>query len=339
MTHRLDVIDLTTTFHGPRGDVHALNGVSFTLDAGETLGVVGESGGGKSVLARTLMGLHLNGPTTSVTGSSRLDGQDLLTLSARDRRKVWGAEIAMVFQNPMTSLNPVRRIGSQLVSAIRLHLPLSKAEAKVRAVELLEQVRIPDPKRRIVQYPHELSGGMRQRVCIALALACDPKVLLADEPTTALDVTVQHQILELLSDLADERSMATILITHDLGVVARQTQQLAVLYAGRVVEQGPTTTVLQDPQHPYTKALLAAPPRLADPSGASLSTLGGHPPSLEVLPVGCAFAARCIHAVDRCREDRPVLRPVEADASDHQAACHKVGTLDHALTPTLGHTA
>jgi peptide/nickel transport system ATP-binding protein len=325
----LEVRDLTTTFHTPRGDVQALEGVSLSLAPGETLGVVGESGGGKSVLARTLMGLvtpETSGSDVSVTGESLLDGRDLLRLDRRSRRQVWGAQIATVFQNPMTSLNPVRRIGSQLVSAIRLHLPLGRREAAVRAVELLERVRIPDAARRLRQYPHELSGGMRQRVCIALALACDPKVLLADEPTTALDVTVQHQILTLLSDLAAETAMATMLITHDLGVVAHQVQRIAVLYAGRIVEQGTTDDVLRRHRHPYTAGLLAAMPRLADPSGTPLRSLGGHPPDPTASSPGCAFAPRCPRAVERCRHAVPELRPVDDERPGglpaHEVACH-----------------
>jgi peptide/nickel transport system ATP-binding protein len=322
MTAVLEVDDLRATFHTTRGDVHALNGVSLSLAPGETVGVVGESGGGKSVLARTLMGLVDTGPGVTVEGASRFEGRDLLRLDGRERRRIWGAEIAMVFQNPMTSLNPVRRIGRQLTSALRLHLPLSRSEAAERAVELLDRVRIPDARRRLRQYPHELSGGMRQRVCIALALACDPKVLLADEPTTALDVTVQRQILTLLGELAERTSMATVLISHDLGVVARQTQRVAVLYAGRIVEQGPTEQVLRRHRHPYTAELLASTPRLSDPSGTPLDSLGGHPPDPAALPPGCPFAPRCPHAIDRCREDVPQLAAVGTDDDGHRVACH-----------------
>jgi peptide/nickel transport system ATP-binding protein len=327
MTPILDVRDLTTTFHTERGDVRALDGVSFSLQPGETLGVVGESGGGKSVLARTLMGLF-SGPEVSVGGESLFAGRDLLQLDKQARSAVWGAEIAMVFQNPMTSLNPVRRIGSQLVTAIRLHLPLSRREAAARAVELLDRVRIPDPAHRLRQYPHELSGGMRQRVCIALALACDPKILLADEPTTALDVTVQRQILTLLAELAERTSLATVLITHDLGVVARQVQRVAVMYAGRIVEQGPTAEVLHRHRHPYTGALLASIPRLSDPSGTALTTLGGKPPDPVAHPEGCSFAPRCRHAVERCRRETPRLEP--APSNDHVVACHLAAELSTA---------
>ncbi|KRF21224.1 dipeptide/oligopeptide/nickel ABC transporter ATP-binding protein [Nocardioides sp. Soil797] len=319
----LEVRDVRTTFLTPRGPVRAVDGVSMSLRAGETLGIVGESGSGKSVLGRTVMGLVSNSPTTTVTGECLIDGRDVHTLKPNQRRQLWGPEVAMVFQDPMTSLNPVKRVGRHITEALRLHLGVGKKEAHDRAVELLRQVSIPEPVRRMTQYPHELSGGMRQRVVIAMALACDPKLLIADEPTTALDVTVQKQILDLLASLATERNMATILISHDLGAVEGRTDRVAVMYAGRTVETSRTSRVFNNPVHPYADALLASIPRIADDPHTVLRAIDGSPPNMLNPPDGCRFAPRCRFAVDRCREESPELRDL-ADGTDdtHLGACH-----------------
>ncbi|MEO3784001.1 ABC transporter ATP-binding protein [Actinocorallia sp. B10E7] len=318
----LEVTDLRTTFHTPRGDVTAVDGVSLTLRAGETLGVVGESGSGKSVLGRSLMGLIGQGPTTTISGRVTLAGHDVHALPARERRRLWGPTVAMVFQDPMTSLNPVKKIGTHLVEALRLHLRLDRKAARERSVDLLRQVGIPEPARRLDQYPHELSGGMRQRVVIAMALACDPKLLIADEPTTALDVTVQKQILDLLARLARERQMAIILVSHDLGAVAGRTDRVAVMYAGRVVETSRTLEVFTRPIHPYSEALLASIPRLDAAPHTRLRTIEGRPPDLVSPPPGCRFAPRCTRAEDVCRTEAPRLRGPRPAAPRHTAACH-----------------
>ncbi|WP_240771347.1 ABC transporter ATP-binding protein [Nocardioides sp. GY 10113] len=315
----LEVEDLHTRFTTPRGVVRAVDGVSLSLAAGETLGLVGESGSGKSVLGRTLMGLVAAGPTTEVVGTVRIGGRAVHELSAKQRRRLWGPEIAMVFQDPMTSLNPVRKIGVHLTDPLRLHLGLGRREARERAVELLETVGIPEPRRRLDQYPHELSGGMRQRVMIAVALSCDPAILIADEPTTALDVTVQKQILDLLASLAAERDMATILISHDLGAVEGRTDRVAVMYAGRVVEKAPTKDLFAAPQHPYAEALIASVPLLSATPHTVLRAIDGTPPDMANPPDGCRFAPRCGRAEDRCRSEAPAL--VEA-AIDRTVACH-----------------
>ncbi|WP_141014775.1 ABC transporter ATP-binding protein [Nocardioides sambongensis] len=301
----LEVADLHTRFHTARGTVRAVDGVDLTLRAGETLGIVGESGSGKSVLGRTLMGLISSGGTTEVTGTVKIAGQDVHALTGRQRRKLWGPRIAMVFQDPMTSLNPVRPIGVHLTDPLRLHLGLSRSAAKERAVELLDRVGIPDPRRRLSQYPHELSGGMRQRVMIAVALSCDPEVLVADEPTTALDVTVQKQILDLLATLASERQMATILVSHDLGAVEGRTDRVAVMYAGRVVERAPTAELFAAPHHPYAEALIGSVPALGAAPHTVLRAIEGTPPDMANPPSGCRYAPRCTRAQDTCREESP----------------------------------
>ncbi|MCR6031210.1 ATP-binding cassette domain-containing protein [Nocardioides sp. zg-579] len=325
-TPLLEVEDLRTVFHTARGDVRAVDGVSFTLDAGETLGLVGESGSGKSVLGRTVMGLVSNGPTTTVTGTVRIGGRDVHALRPAQRRRLWGPEIAMVFQDPMTSLNPVKRIGTHLTETLRLHRRCSRAEATGRAVDLLRQVGIPEPARRLRQYPHELSGGMRQRVVIAMALACDPRLLVADEPTTALDVTVQKQILDLLAALVADRGMAMVLVSHDLGAVAGRTERVQVMYAGRTVESGATGSVFTEPRHPYSDALLGSIPQMKDPPHTRLRTIEGHPPDMTRPPPGCRFGPRCPRADDRCREVLPGLAalPGAAGVPDppRQVACH-----------------
>jgi peptide/nickel transport system ATP-binding protein len=315
----LGVEDLRTTFETARGPVRAVDGVSFELAAGETLGLVGESGSGKSVLGRTLMGLIGNGPRTSVTGSVRIGGELVHELSARQRRRLWGPRIAMVFQDPMTSLNPVRRIGAHLTDPLRLHLGLGRKEAVERAAELLDSVGIPEPRRRLRQYPHELSGGMRQRVMIAVALSCDPEILIADEPTTALDVTVQKQILDLLAALAAERRMATVLVSHDLGAVEGRTDRVAVMYAGRIVERADTRALFASPHHPYAEALIASVPSLSAAPHTTLRTIEGSPPDMADPPDGCRFAQRCTRAEERCRVESPQLLRLGAA---REVACH-----------------
>ena len=318
----LDVRDLTVSFATGRGAVQALDGVSFSVEPGRTLAIVGESGSGKSVTVRTVMNLLPS--TAAIGGDVVFDGMDLRNLSKDRARHFWGVEVAMVFQDPMTSLNPVKRIGAQLTEGMRFHLDLSKADAEARAVELLTQVGIPEPSRRLRQYPHELSGGMRQRVVIAMALACEPRLLIADEPTTALDVTVQKHILDLLGELQAERGMSMILITHDLGVAAGRADDIAVMYAGKVLEQAPAATLFADVRHPYTEALLESIPSVDNPSHTRLTPIPGRPPDLVDLPRGCRFAARCRSAQDGCLTAHP---PLDTVAPDHHVACYyPVGT-------------
>ena len=318
----LRVEDLRTSFATPRGSVRAVAGVSLTLERGETIGIVGESGSGKSVLVRSVMGLLNHDSNANVTGQVTFDGRDLSSSSKADWRRIWGAEIAMIFQDPMTSLNPVRKIGAHLAQPLRQHLGLSRKDAKARAIDLLTEVGIPEAARRLDQYPHELSGGMRQRVCIAMALACRPKLLIADEPTTALDVTVQRQILDLLGQVTADTGMATILITHDLGVVAKRADRIVVMYAGRAVEQGEVRPLFRAPNHPYTEALLASVPRLSNDPHTKLAAIPGHPPDLTQPIAGCAFSSRCSHAGDVCRIDLPPLGAVAGAAGSHDVACH-----------------
>ena len=323
----LEVRDVRTQFTSPRGKVRAVDGVSFTLDRGKTLGVVGESGSGKSVLSRSLMGL-LPG-NAERTGQILFEGRDVSNLTPEERRALWGPEMSMVFQDPMTALNPVLKVGRQITESLRLHLDMDKTEAKETAVELLRAVRIPEPESRFSAYPHEMSGGMRQRVVIAVALACGPKLLFADEPTTALDVTVQAQVLDLLAEQQRERYMAMILVTHDLGVVAGRADDIAVMYAGRVVEKAPTRTLFSQMRHPYTEALLSAIPKLADPSHTRLNAIGGRPPDLVNPPDGCSFAPRCPYAQERCTSEQPQLSE-SAPGSGHFFACHfPVGSPEH----------
>ncbi|MGW0176791.1 ABC transporter ATP-binding protein [Rhodococcus sp. NPDC003322] len=321
----LTVDDVRVAFTTKRGRLRAVDGVSLTLAAGETLGLVGESGSGKSVLGQTIMGLVSGDRTTTVTGSVNLMGRDMQALSRKEQQQFWGKDVAMVFQDPMSALNPFKRIGTHITESLRVHLGLDKAQARERAIELLRKVRIPEPTRRIDQYPHELSGGMRQRVVIAMALACDPKLIIADEPTTALDVTVQKQILELLESLRDEAGMAGILVSHDLGVVAGQTDRVAVMYAGRIVETAPTRQLFARPQHPYTRALLAAVPRLEQEPHTPLESIDGGLPDMTKPPKGCAFAPRCTYAQQKCRESVP-LPTVTPDTAGtrhlHHVACH-----------------
>ncbi|MFI6874821.1 ABC transporter ATP-binding protein [Streptomyces sp. NPDC050400] len=303
----LTATEIRTSFRTPQGLVQAVDGVSLSLSAGETLGIVGESGSGKSVLGRTLMGLITDGPGTRVTGTVLLDGQDVHALTPARRRALWGTQVAMVFQDPMTSLNPVKKVGAHLTESLRLHLGLGRSEARERAADLLRQVGIPEPARRARQFPHELSGGMRQRVVIAMALACGPRLLIADEPTTALDVTVQKQILDLLQGLSEELRMATVLISHDLAAVAGRTDRVAVMYAGRLVEYADTATVFDRPRHPYSRALIDSVPRLGVPPHTVLPTIEGRPPNLLHPPPGCRFAPRCDAATEHCTTESPDL--------------------------------
>jgi peptide/nickel transport system ATP-binding protein len=302
----LEVVDLRTGFKTNRGEVRAVDGVSFTLDRGRTLGIVGESGSGKTVLARSIMGL-LPKRNVNRSGEVRYLGKDLVSAPAGQVRDLWGAEMGMVFQDPMTSLNPVLRIGNQITEGMRFHLKMDRKTATATALALLREVGIPEPERRLKQYPHELSGGMRQRVMIAVALACGPKLLFADEPTTALDVTVQAQILNLLQREQRERDMAMILVTHDLGVVAGRADEIAVMYAGQIVEKAPTAVLFANVRMPYTEALLRSIPILDAPSHTRLQAIPGRPPDLVNPPTGCRFAARCAYARDRCREEAPPL--------------------------------
>lgn len=320
----LVVEDLKTHFELPAGMVKAVDGVSFKLNRGQTLGVVGESGSGKTVLSRTIMRLTL-GSNVHTSGSVHFEGRDVLSIGSGDMQDVWGLEMAMIFQDPMTSLNPVVKIGRQVTEHIRKHLSVSKAEAKATALQLLKSVRIPEAEARFSAYPHELSGGMRQRVSIAIALACGPKILFADEPTTALDVTVQHQILNLLGQQQRERHMAMILVTHDLGVVAGRTDEIAVMYAGKIVEKAPTWMLFKHVQHPYTEALLRSIPRTTERNHTRLAAIAGRPPDLINPPRGCKFSPRCPYAQDKCREEEPTLKT--AASGEHTFACwYPVGT-------------
>ncbi len=320
----LEVTDLRTHFLTPGGRVRAVDGVTFNLDRGRTLGIVGESGSGKTVLSRSIMGLL---PRNNVerTGTISYDGTDISDFSQAEMRSVWGPEMAMVFQDPMTSLNPVMRIGKQITESLKYHLDMPKDEAKELAISLLQSVGIPVPEKRMREYPHQLSGGMRQRVVIAIALSCGPKLLLADEPTTALDVTVQAQILNLLDAQQRERFMAMILVTHDLGVVAGRAHDIAVMYAGKIVEKAPATTLFASMRMPYTEALLESIPKLEYQSHTRLASISGRPPDLINPPKGCNFAPRCKYAQPQCQEEEPPL--FEGEGPDHHYACFfPVGT-------------
>ncbi len=303
----LEIKNLTTYFRSSHGLVRAVDGVSFDLNRGKTLGIVGESGSGKTVLARSIMGL-LPKAGLERDGSILFEGDELINLGPKSMRPYWGAQMAMIFQDPMTSLNPVMKIGNQISESIREHLDVTKQYAKELAEQLLISVRIPEAAQRLDEYPHQLSGGMRQRVCIAVALACGPKLLFADEPTTALDVTVQAQILDLMAIAQRERFMAMILITHDLGVVAGRTDEIVVMYAGRIVERAKTETLFSHMKMPYTEALLQSIPRVDQASHVRLATIPGRPPDLVNPPAGCKFAPRCNYAQDRCLQEEPPLR-------------------------------
>jgi peptide/nickel transport system ATP-binding protein len=315
----LEVKDLRVHFETDDGAVHAVDGVTYDLEAGHALGIVGESGSGKSVSSLTMLGLT-RAKNARISGEVLFDGRDLLTMSEDDLRRVRGEEIAMIFQDPLTSLHPFYRVGAQLAEAVHAHHKVSKQAARDRAEEMLKLVGIPEPRKRLDAYPHEFSGGMRQRAMIAMALINDPKLLIADEPTTALDVTVQAQILELIQRLQEETGTAVILITHDLGVVAQVTDRIAVMYAGRVVERASTRDLFAQPQHPYTWGLLRSIPRLTASRDEKLLPIEGRPPSLITRPGGCHFHPRCPYVIDRHKEVEPQLRPADGDA-DHQVAC------------------
>ena len=314
----LEVKDLHVDFSTVDGVVNAVDGVSFELDRGEVLGIVGESGSGKSVTAMTLMGLTRD-VNARFAGEVIYKGKDLLQVSERELQAYRGAELGMIFQDPMTSLNPVYRIGEQIVEAIRAHEPVDKRTAKKRAIELLKQVGIPNPETRVDDFPHQFSGGMRQRAMIAMALSCNPDILIADEPTTALDVTIQAQIIELISRLKEDFNSAVILITHDLGVVADIADEIVVMYAGRVVERAEKRELFYDPQMPYTWGLLGSIPRLDRPRPERLHSIKGSPPSVINAPPGCRFRPRCPHAFEKCVEE-PLLEN-HVEAADHLDRC------------------
>jgi peptide/nickel transport system ATP-binding protein len=318
----LEVDGLRTYFYTRDGVVRAVDGVTFSVHPGETLAIVGESGCGKSVTSLSILRLIASPPGRTVAGRIMFEGRDLLTLPEPEMRRVRGNEISMIFQEPMTSLNPVLTIGRQIAEASMLHRGLTRAAAYARAVEMLRLVHIPEPERRVSQYPHQMSGGMRQRVMIAMALACNPRLLIADEPTTALDVTIQAQILDLMRELKQKTGAAIVLITHDLGVVAEMAQRVVVMYAGRKVEEAPVAALFARPRHPYTLGLLSSIPRLGDPEAISqrkrLTEIPGVVPSLREAIPGCIFAPRCPYATDRCRREYP---PIEQKAAGHAVAC------------------
>ena len=314
----LDVQGLETTFKTPEGVIHAVNGVSFGLAESETLGVVGESGCGKSVTVLSVLGLIPNPPGKVIAGTAVFSGQDLLKMSNEEIRHVRGAQIAMIFQDPMTSLNPVLTIGRQLEEPLMLHIGMTKNQARERAAELLSMVGIPNAKDRLNDYPHQYSGGMRQRVMIAMALSCSPQILIADEPTTALDVTIQAQIMELVKRLRDELGMAIIWITHDLGVVAGMAQRVLVMYGGLIVEEAPVKELYANPQHPYTIGLLGSLPRVDEKEHTKLYSIDGQPPVLYQKPNACPFAPRCQWVMEHCWNEMPPLMDV---GPGHRAAC------------------
>jgi peptide/nickel transport system ATP-binding protein len=320
----LEVTDLATHFLTPRGRVRAVDGVSLALNRGTTLGIVGESGSGKTIFARSVMNLL---PKENVVRSGRVEflGRNLMELDDKRMRELCGADIAMVFQDPMSSLNPVMAIGKQITESLRLHLGTGRREARSIACALLRSVNISEPERRFSEYPHQLSGGMRQRVMIAVALACGPRLLFADEPTTALDVTVQAEILTLLQDQQRDRHMTMVLVTHDLGVVASRTDEIAVMYAGRIVEQASTSVLFTEMRHPYTEALFRSIPKLENPSHTHLRVITGRPPDLVSPPPGCSFAPRCPYVGDRCRSVSPALTAI--GSGNHRLACfHPLGS-------------
>ena len=320
---QLTVEDLYVRFPTSRGTVEAVNGVNFTLEKGQMLGIVGESGSGKSVTAKTLMNLLPR--TAEVDGNIMFEGDDVRAVAKERRKHFWGVKMTMVFQDPMTSLNPVKRCGEQITETLRYHLGDDKATAKKKAIDLLEQVGVPEPSKRVDQYPHELSGGLRQRVVIAMALACEPSLLIADEPTTAVDVTVQKRLLDLLDGLRRDRGMSMILITHDLGVARGRCDDVAVMYGGRLVERAPTETLFADSRHPYTEALLRSIPRIDQPSHTRLEPIAGRPPELIDPAEECAFAPRCRYAQPDCLEAIPLVGGVRGQ---HEFACFHPANTD-----------
>ena len=324
MATLLEVKNLKTHFFTMEGVVKAVDGVSYELNEGETLGLVGESGCGKSVSALSVMRLIPDPPGKIIDGEILLDGEDILKINMEGMREVRGAKIAMVFQEPMTSLNPVLTVERQITETLQLHMGMSKLESQRESVNLLTRVGIPDPEMRIKQYPHQFSGGMRQRVMIAMALSCNPRLIIADEPTTALDVTIQAQILDLMKSLTTELGVALIVITHNLGVVARYADRVNIMYAGKVIERGEAHEIYSNPRHPYTVGLLRSVPRLDLPRRAKLDPIEGQPPDLINLPPGCAFRERCRWAIDKCATDTPEL----VETSDgHLSACFRADEL------------
>ena len=315
----LVVDDLTVRFPTADGLVQAVTGMSYTLEQGKTLGIVGESGSGKSVSSMAIMGLH-DYKRTRMSGSIRVGGREVIGLSSEKMRSIRGGDVAMIFQDPLTSLHPFYSIGSQISEAYRAHNSVSKSQARAKAIEMLDRVGIPQPKSRVDDFPHQFSGGMRQRAMIAMALVNDPKLLIADEPTTALDVTVQAQILDLLRRLRAELGMALVIVTHDLGVVAQTAEEVAVMYAGRIVERAPTATIFRGPEHPYTWGLLRSIPRLDTPRDVPLVAIEGSPPSPLARPSGCSFHPRCPHVREPHRRIDPPLEPTEGDPG-HEVAC------------------
>jgi peptide/nickel transport system ATP-binding protein len=333
----LDVRDLSVHFQTDDGIVKAVDGISYTVEKGQALGIVGESGSGKSVSSLTVMGLTRFSGNAIITGSVTFDGQDLLAAGDEEMRQLRGNDMAMIFQDPLSSLHPFYKIGDQLVEAVQAHRDMSKAQAMDRAVEMLGLVGIPEPRRRVDSYPHEFSGGMRQRVMIAMALINDPKLLIADEPTTALDVTVQAQILDLIQRLQRELDTAIVMITHDLGVVAEVTDEIAVMYAGRIVEHADKESVFAAPEHPYTWGLLRSIPRLDSPRGQELVPIPGRPPSLIMKPPGCSFHPRCPYVRDAHKRIDPQLAPAASGngARKHEVACLLPGNTRRALWAAL----
>jgi oligopeptide/dipeptide ABC transporter ATP-binding protein len=314
----LSMEDLRTYFYTSEGVVKAVDGVSWDVNEGETVALVGESGSGKSVSALSVMRLIPEPPGRTLSGRIMFDGEDLVQMPQRQLRRIRGNQISMIFQEPMTSLNPVLTVKRQLTETLELHLKLKKAEAKERAIDLLRLVGISDPESRVESYPHQFSGGMRQRVMIAIALSCNPKLIIADEPTTALDVTIQAQVLEVMNDVAKQFNTAVLLITHNLGVVARYAHRVNVMYAGHIVERGMARDIYANPMHPYTLGLLKSVPRLDEPRKSKLQPIEGSPPDLAHLPVGCPFQPRCRFAVEKCSEENPPLLPV---GEGHMSAC------------------
>ncbi len=319
MATLLEVRDLKTYFFTFGGVVKAVDGVSYDLEEGETLGLVGESGCGKSVSALSIMRLIPDPPGKIIEGEIIFNGEDLLKMNTTQMRRIRGHQISMVFQEPMTSLNPVLSVERQLTETLQLHLGMSRSDAGREAVRRLDQVGIPDPERRVKQYPHQFSGGMRQRVMIAMALSCNPRLIIADEPTTALDVTIQAQILELMKGLSREYGVALIVITHNLGVVARYADRVNIMYAGKIIERGNAQEIYRDPRHPYTLGLLNSVPRLDLPRTEKLDPIEGQPPDLVNIPMGCSFRERCRYAIDQCAEDTP---PLEHITDGHSSACY-----------------
>jgi oligopeptide transport system ATP-binding protein len=320
----LDVKGLKTVFRTRGGEIHAVNDVSFHLQKGELLGVVGESGSGKSVTMMSLIGLLPSPPAEVRSGTVKLNGRDILKITPEELRKIRGAKIGFVFQDPMTSLNPVFMLGNQIMEPLIKHMGMTKRQAEARAVDLLDLVGIPDARSRLDAYPHQFSGGMRQRVMIAIALACDPDVLIADEPTTALDVTIQAQILELVKELRQKLGMAIIWITHDLGVIAGIADRVMVMYGGQVLEQAPVNELFANPQHPYTRALLKTIPAISGPREARLKVIEGQPPILSAAPTACPFRARCDYRFDACDRTNPARRAIDGKTVGlgHDVACH-----------------